>query len=69
MQFIKHELEALICDAVKNLARHRDYFVETVCISQHRPVPEDLFTVIDVAVNGERSKLSPIFEACFSPQI
>ena len=32
-------------------------------------LPVDLFTLIDVAVNGECSKLSPIFVACFSPQI
>jgi len=32
-------------------------------------VQENLFTLIDVAVNGECSKLSPIFVACFSPKI
>jgi len=50
----------------RNLARRRDYFVETVFVS---PVPENLFAVIDVTVNGECSKLSPIFVACFSPKI
>jgi len=35
----------------------------SVFISQHRPVQEDLITLIDVAVNGEYSKLSPIFLA------
>ena len=54
----------------RNLGHHRDYLVESVCQpTWHRPVQEELFTLIDLAVDSEYSKLSPHFVAPFSSKI
>ena len=50
----------------RNLARHHDYFVETVFAQTgiRRLIYHDR-----CGINGECSKLSPILVACFSPKI